>query len=136
MIHPFKNFIGIEYLENLHNIGVTIKEKFDENLQIFSDENPGLVPEFTPTQNIELIAGDFLEMNWSDASFLFANSTCFSPDLMRALSKKAEELPVGAIFVTFTKKLPLLPENWEVINGFRRLMSWGIATVYVHRKMS
>ena len=111
MIHPFKNFIGIEYLENLHNIGVTIKEKFDENLPIFSEENPNLVPEFTPNQNIELIAGDFLEMNWSDASFLFANSTCFGPELMRALSKKTEELPVGAIFVTFTKKLTLLPEN-------------------------
>jgi len=136
MIHPFKNYIGIEYLENLHNIGLTIKEKFDENLQFFSEENPNLVPKFTYDQNIELVCGDFLSMDWSDASFLFANSTCFSPDLMQSLSKKTEELPIGAIFITFTKKLPMLPENWEVINGFRRLMSWGIATVYVHRKMS
>ena len=136
MIHSFRNYIGIEFLENLHNIGLTIKDKFDENLQIFSEENPNLVPKFTFNQNIELVCGDFLSMDWSDASFLFANSTCFSPDLMQSLSKKAEELPIGAIFITFTKKLPYLPENWEVNNGFRRLMSWGIATVYVHRKMS
>jgi hypothetical protein len=136
MIYPFRNYIGIEYLENLHNIGLTIKEKFDVNLESFSKENPYLVPNFTFNQNIELICGDFLSMDWSDASFLFANSTCFSADLMQSLSKKTEELPIGAIFVTFTKKLPMLSENWEVINGFRRLMSWGIATVYVHRKMS
>ena len=136
MIHTFRTYIGIEYLENLHNIGLTIMEKFDENLKEFSYENPDLVPDFTFHQNIELVAGDFLSMDWSDASFLFANSTCFSPDLMQSLSKKSEELPIGAVFVTFTKKLPYLPENWQVNAGFRRLMSWGIATVYIHRKMS
>lgn len=136
MIQPFRSYIGIEFLENLHNIGLTIKEKFDENIKDFSEENPQLVPDFTNDRNIELICGDFLSMDWSDSSFLFANSTCFSPDLMQSLSKKAEELPVGALFVTFTKRLPLLPENWEVHSGFRRLMSWGIATVYIHRKMS
>ena len=137
MIHQFSNYIGIEFLENLHNIALTIKEKFDDNIREFANENPNLVPKYTFNQNIELICGDFLTMNWSQASFLFANSTCFSAELMQLLSKKAEnELPVGAVFVTFTKRLPLLPENWEVNSGFRRLMSWGIATVYVHRRMS
>jgi hypothetical protein len=136
MIHPFKNYIGIEYLENLHNIALTIKEKFDENLKIFREENQDIVPSFTNEGNIELLCGDFLNMDWKEASFLFANSTCFSPDLMQSLSKKTEELPVGSVFITFTKRLPQLPDNWEVNSGFRRLMSWGIATVYIHRKMS
>lgn len=136
MIHNFRSYIGIEYLENLHNIGLTIKEKFDDNIKYFSKENPELVPDFTNDRNIELVCGDFLTMDWSDASFLFANSTCFTPELMQTLAKKTEELQIGAIFVTFTKRLPLLPENWEVHSGFRRLMSWGIATVYVHRRMS
>jgi hypothetical protein len=52
-----------------------------------------------------------------------------------ALSKKADlELPPGAFFITFTKRLPNLSENWELRDGFRRLMSWGIATIYIHRK--
>ena len=136
MIHPFRNFIGIEYLENLHNIGLTIKEKFDEQFKEFSEEYPNLIADFIKEQNIELISGDFLSMDWSEASFLFANSTCFSPDLMESLSKKAQELPKGAFFITFTKKLPDLSDDWEVNNGFRRLMSWGIATVYVHRKIN
>jgi len=136
MIHPFKSFIGIELLENLHNLAVTIKEKFDENLRFLREENPNFIPDFTDENNIELVCGDFLAADWKEASFVFANSTCFSPDLMQSLTKKAEELPVGAVFVTFTKRLPMLPENWEVNSGFRRLMSWGIATVYVHKKLS
>jgi len=136
MIHPFERYIGIEFLENLHNIGLTIKEKFDENIKYFREENPDILPEFTDENSIDLICGDFLTHDWKNASFIFANSTCFSPELMQSLSKKAEELPVGAVFITFTKRLPMLPDNWEVNSGFRRLMSWGIATVYVHRKMS
>ena len=50
---------------------------------------------------------------------------------MEALAIKAEELKPGTFFVTFTKKLPGLSENWELRAGFRRLMSWGIATIYI-----
>lgn len=84
---------------------------------------------------LEFYNEDFLNFDWKEASFVFANSTCFSAELMQSLSKKAEELPKGTFFVTFTKRLPNLSENWEVKEGFRRLMSWGIATVYVHRKI-
>jgi len=54
---------------------------------------------------------------------------------MEALAIKAEELKPGTFFVTFTKKLPGLSENWELRAGFRRLMSWGIATIYIHKKV-
>jgi hypothetical protein len=82
-----------------------------------------------------LINGDFLETDWSEASLLFANSTCFSLELMEALNKKAEETKVGTFFVTFTKKLPSLSDKWVIYDSFRRLMSWGIATVYIHKKV-
>lgn len=136
MIHPFKSYLGIEFLENLHNIGLTIKDKFDESVKFFRQQNPNIIPEFTDENLITLKCSDFLTHDWREAAFIFANSTCFSPELMQSLSKKAEELPVGSVFVTFTKRLPMLADNWDVSSGFRRLMSWGIATVYVHRKMS
>jgi hypothetical protein len=94
-----------------------------------------LLPEYLSSPKLEIINGDFLEADWSNASFVFANSTCFSAELMQQLTKKADELKPGTVFVTFTKRLPNLPESWEVKDGFRRLMSWGIATVYVHRKL-
>jgi hypothetical protein len=84
---------------------------------------------------MELYNGDFLKQSWNEATFVLANSTCFSSELMMALSKKAEiELPQGAFFITFTKRLPNLGPKWELKDGFRGLMSWGIATVYIHRK--
>jgi hypothetical protein len=66
---------------------------------------------------------------------MFANSTCFNVDLMKSIAIKAnKECQSGTIIVTLTKKLNQLNNNWEIHEGFRRLMTWGIATIYVHRK--
>jgi hypothetical protein len=122
-------------LENLHNIAIEFKGKFEDNWEIFYDTHRELLPEYESKPISNLINGDFLQEDWSDASFLFANSTCFSTELMQALSEKAQTLKEGSVFVTFTKRLPNLGENWEIADGFRRLMSWGIATIYIHRKI-
>lgn len=81
--------------------------------------------------------GDILKEDWSDAAFVFSNSTCFSEDLMESLSLKAQKLKKGAFFVTFTEDLPqcLNSDKWEVSKGFKRFMSWGLATVYIHHKI-
>ncbi len=120
----------------LHNIGLEIKSTYDKKFDdLFSTHKTNYFHNFDHIPQLEFYNGDFLKYNWSEASFVLANSTCFSNDLMSALSKKAgEELKPGSFFVTFTKKLPNLGEDWEVKDGFRRLMSWGIATIYIHRK--
>ena len=135
-LHPFNKLVGIEYLENLHSLALLIKRFFDENFDKVVYSNPGLFKNINEKSEFEVINGNFLEHDWSHASFIFANSTCFSTELMSSLSQKAEELKKGTIFVTFTKKLPNLSENWEIRDGFRRVMSWGIATIYVHRKIN
>ncbi len=120
----------------LHNIGLDIKSKYDKKFEeIYENYKNSYFENFKSIPQVELINGDFLKTSWSDASLILANSTCFSNELMSALAKKAdEELQPGAFFVTFTKKLPGLSEKWQVKDGFRRLMSWGIATIYVHQK--
>lgn len=133
-LHPFEKIVGIEYLENLHLIALDIQTKFYEKIQEIFKSDRDLFPNYKSLPELDFVNADFLLKDWTDASFIFANSTCFSPELMQNLSKKAEELKAGTFFVTFTKKLPNLSENWEIREGFRRLMSWGIATVYVHRK--
>ena len=66
---------------------------------------------------------------------MFANSTCFSEDLIRKIANKANnECKIGTIIITFTKRLSNLSNEWEFKKGFRRLMTWGIATVFVYRK--
>lgn len=114
-----------------------IKELYDEKFDKVFNNNKEIIRNVQKKIDIEIVNGDFLQYDWSEAGFLLANSTCFSPELMGKLSEKAEnELRKGSIFVTFTKKLPNLSENWEIKDGFRRVMSWGIATVYVHRKLN
>lgn len=83
---------------------------------------------------LEIYNGDFLSFDWSEASIILANSTCFSLELMQSISEKTKEFKKGAFIITFTKKLPDLDEDWMICDGFRRLMSWGIATIYVHYK--
>lgn len=134
-IHKFDKYLGIEYLENLHNVAVEIKTKFEANWDNLYNTNRQYLPEYDKLPEMKFINSDFLQEDWSDASFLFANSTCFSPELMQSLSEKAQTLKEGSIFVTFTKRLPNLGEDWELADGFRRLMSWGIATIYIHRKI-
>ena len=89
------------------------------------------------TPNIEFICGNFINMDLSKASFIFCNSTCFSSELLLNIARKVnKEVPNGCIVITFTKKLPFLnKEDWDIKKGFKRLMSWGLATVFVHRKI-
>ena len=135
LIHPFNKCIGIEYLEKLHILGLEVKNKYEPKMEALMKNYPDYFNHHKKIPDFEIINGDFLQNDWSDAAFIFANSTCFTIDLMNALSQKAEELKAGAIFVTFTKRLPGLSSNWELRDGFRRLMSWGIATVYIHKKI-
>ena len=134
LMHKFKKLTGIEYLENLvklsqyikNNYNQTINETFKKNKKLFSFDKPNM---------IEFIQGDFLNHNWEDASIIFANSTCFSLDMINKIAEKAnKECKKGTIIITFTKKLNKLNSNWELRNGFRRLMTWGIATIYIHRR--
>lgn len=46
----------------------------------------------------------------------------------------AKSLKPGAIFVTFTKGLNL-PKHFEVLERKRYKMSWGPATVFIHRRL-
>lgn len=124
-------------MEKLHIQAVEILNKFDNDIVDIIRNNNTLIDPKTDSTKLMLHNSDFLQFDWSEASVLFANSTCFSSDLMFQLAKKASEtLRKGAIFITFTKKLPDLGENWTIKTGFRRLMSWGIATIYIHIKIN
>ena len=96
-----------------------------------------LKPKRTIIPYIELNCGNFLKMDLTEASFIFCNSTCFSSELFLLISQKvSRETQNGCIVITFTKKLPFLNDKeWYIKKGFKRLMSWGLATIYVHRRI-
>jgi len=135
---PFKKLIGIEYLENLWELSLRSKGAYDKTIfdkhvkyqAIFTIEN---------TNKIEFYNGDFLRQKWNDASVVFANSTCFSNYLMEKIGIKAMiECKVETILITVSKKLNNLSDDWEFKDGFKRLMTWGVASIYIYirRKVS
>jgi len=134
LIYHFKRLIGIEYLENLFRLSLEIKNTYDRTIRDKFENNQQLFNYGTPNQ-IEFLQGDFLKHNWEDTSIIFANSTCFSLGMMQNIGSKAnKECKSGTIIITFTKRLINLSTDWELRDGFRRLMTWGIATIYVHRR--
>ena len=134
LIYHFKSLIGIEYLENLFRLSLEIKNTYDRTIRDKFENNQQLFNFETPNQ-IEFLQGDFLKHNWEDTSIIFANSTCFSLGMMQNIASKAnKECKSGTIIITFTKRLTNLSTDWELRDGFRRIMTWGIATIYVHRR--
>ena len=130
----FNKLIGIEFLENLYKLSLIVKDKYGKTINDIINKNKNLFT-FEKPNNIEFIRGNFFDNKWEDASVIFANSTCFSETMMNNIAAKAnKECKNGTIIITLTKKLYKLNSDWELRDGFRRLMTWGIATIYIHRR--
>jgi len=89
--------------------------------------NPDLFP------SVPLLSfshASFFDEDWSDATFFFANSTCFDMGMMGRIADCP--FPADSFAITLTKSLP--GEKWTVLESFRRPMSWGEATVFIHRR--
>ncbi|CAM9131602.1 unnamed protein product [Ectocarpus fasciculatus] len=124
LTQDFTHCVGIEILQPLHTAAQLVTNRFNDHVKRLLDRRC--------PQNASVFAGSFLEYDWSDGDCVFANSTCFPEDLMDALARQAEELKPGSIVVTFTKGLD--STAFEVLSKRRFEMSWGPATVFIHRR--
>lgn len=157
LIHPFKSCIGIEFLSPLHKMAMRLKNIYDKNIleilkvnslsekklfinhfevnlnsELYPDVNTRL--EFI-TPEVNYIKGSFFENDWSDASMVYICSTCFSNDIIQQIFEKTIFLKKGSIIVNTDHEMPEhLKEHFESITPFQRLMSWGVATIYIHRR--
>ena len=86
-------------------------------------------------QELSFHCEDFRKLDWSDADVVWANSTCFGPELMAYLSKESNKMKQGSFFVTLTQRLT--SEQWvQAAPGELMPMSWGSATIYVWKKIA
>mmetsp|Transcript_25278 Transcript_25278/g.49284 ORF Transcript_25278/g.49284 Transcript_25278/m.49284 type:complete len:247 (-) Transcript_25278:255-995(-) len=127
LLHDFDKAYGVEILEGLHKISVTLLERWNKAIR------PNLNKAKQET-DIQFICGDAVAYDWSDADLCFANSTCFDSKLMQQLAKRADSMKKGSFFITFTKELP--SKSWKVLEAERHNMSWGQATVYIQQKLT
>jgi len=133
LLHEFDKCVGIELLEGLYETSLHLKEIYDNEFSNVMNDNHQLFP-FTRKPEIILKSGDILEIDWSDGDLVLANSTCFSQKLMEDIAVRSKYLKVGSILITLTKSLPDTI-NWTLMKSIRKLMSWGPATVHIHRKL-
>ncbi len=124
----FSDFVGIEILEGLHEAAGLVHAKF-KNEFLTSKK----IPAHQKFQNFRFEHDSFLQFDWSAADIVFANSTCFEDELMTELAERATKLRPGAYFISLTKRL--MSPQFKLISSTQYTMSWGIATVHVHRRI-
>jgi hypothetical protein len=111
------------------------KTKYEIQFKKYLKQDPYLFPHHAELPRIDFLKGDFLEIDWKEASFVFTNSLTFSNELMDEIFSRAMMLKSGSFFINTTKHLPKNYQNkWEIIKPFSRLMSWGCCNIFLYRK--
>jgi hypothetical protein len=128
VLHSFEKCVGIEILEGLHDISVQVKEAYEREMPVALAQNPQV---FKKMPEVQTILGSFFEVDWTDASFIFANSTCFDIAMRNRIS--ATPVKSGTLGISLTK--PLSSSHWKILESIRKRMSWGEATVFIQRKL-
>mmetsp|Transcript_32729 Transcript_32729/g.40201 ORF Transcript_32729/g.40201 Transcript_32729/m.40201 type:complete len:249 (-) Transcript_32729:235-981(-) len=111
LMHQFQKAIGIEILGGLHNISLEILEvmhnmRRNENIKTSDSSYDKSFLNKTKNTVVEFVQGDLLQVNWwTTADVAFANSTCFTEELMLAITEKAELMKPGSFFITFTRRI-------------------------------
>ncbi len=110
-----------------------MKNLYDISIQLLTNiknENIGV-------DKVMFKHGDITEYNYdyNDTSMIFINCKTFSKDLMESIANKLKSMPEGVILITTSQTFNYFDNNWEIIDDLRRLMSWGIANIYIHKKI-
>lgn len=126
LLYPFSKCVGIELLKSLFDISLDFKLSYEQTRLSLIESHSDI---WSSLPDIEFIHSDMFETGWSDAGFIFANSTCFDQSMMDRIS--AAPAQPGTWAVTLTKHLM---QPWAVLQSFRKSMSWGDATVYIHQR--
>ena len=134
--------IGIELAPLRHQDAVHAWEQ----LQPLAEETRRKIPteqDIIPTAKLDLVEGDFLEADLSEATHIYISSLCFTEDMMYKIAKKIESDAPNVQCVATLKSFPSQFEkkgikdriNFEVVNkAFGRLidrtefveMSWTV----------
>jgi len=130
LCNAFNSCIGIEISSELHNLALTLSDRWktfcaDKFLKKYSELN--------------FIQGSFLELSvcdWLDGDVIFINSTCFNKAMMDSLSTLCRGLRLGSYVITLTHTLSDAEGLFKIICEDRLTMSWGMADVFIHKKVS
>ena len=120
----FTRCVGIELLDGLHKKSLELITAYSESEWAADRRSQGLnCPE------ISYVKDDFIENyeQWvSQASIIFANATCFEPDMLEKVSTFLRiRFEPGQVFILTTKELDVPDEDFIKVGPLVRRMSWG-----------
>lgn len=123
--------VGVEKLRGLHELASEVRALYDAEL--------APVLSATRSPKVELHRGDFLHgAEWRGADVVLVNSAIFRDELFDAMEARAAEvLGAGALVVTLRRGFRDCGREgacWELLEATERRQSWGMSTVYVHRR--
>lgn len=125
LLHPFKKVCGIELLPGLCQIANERKNHFK---QIAAE-----IPELTAVaHHIEFVEDDILNYDFSDATVVFINATCFEGLLWQNLVNKLINLAAHTKIIISSR---VLPETYfDLLYSGKKTMSWGMCNVRIYQK--
>lgn len=135
LLHTWRECCGIELVEGLYDSSLELLERWHDGLPYMPKGQKKIQYKLSPEVRatpINLLQGDVLEVDWSDADVVFSCSTCFEDDLMAQISKRAEKLKPGSIVVTCGQRLQ--SDAFGVIDESDMVMSWGPSRVYIQQR--
>ena len=125
LVVDFEELHGVEVLSALYDASDSVVSIFRQLEGDMHELPEDAVP-------ITLHHEDFLDWDWSWADVVFANSTCFSTELVSEIAVRAARLKPGSLIITITQRLdhPAI----ELVGQSKQHMGWGDATFYIHRR--
>lgn len=127
LCHPFDKVGGVEIMATL----------FKRSEAALAHWNQNVVPQLPlPLKETKIVMAhgdclDFSVLDWSDATVLFANSTCFGSEFTKLVAQKAEVCRKGTFFINFTNPIARHSGCWTTLEAANYSMSWGSACVYI-----
>lgn len=112
---------GLELLEGLVTLAEEIKTDL---LSECGQQNVSVAP-------IEIIQGDMLTHDWSDADVIYLSAVCFSQELMVGVTNLLHKLKKGSRLISLKE----MPENDICVHyaNIKVKMSWGTQPVYFYK---
>jgi hypothetical protein len=135
-LYPFDKCVGIEYLDKLYELSLFHKKLYEEDFPKLMVQNKELFEFHNKPSSVEFIKGNFMAQDWSDGSVVLATSNTYDDEILEGMFARAQLMKPGSFFIHVGQKMPYIyANNWQSIHPIRRLMSWGISKLFIHRKI-
>lgn len=83
--------------------------------------------------SVDILEEDFTQVDWSEASVVYACATCFSEPLMELLREKCQQLRSGAKVVLLDREMDQSC-GWTLLLEKMMRTSWGQGRAFAYRK--